>query len=52
LGYFMALIIGLGTVGVYVAFALSNIVGGIVSVLWVIMGNWAKPVIKNSAPSS
>lgn len=52
LGYFMALIIGLGTMGVYVAFALSNIVGGIVSVLWVIMGNWAKPVIKNSAPSS
>lgn len=52
LGYFMALIMGLGTMGVYLAFALSNIVGGIMSVLWVTLGNWAKPVIKNNASSS
>lgn len=45
LGYLLALALGLGTTGVYFAFALSNIVGGLVSILWIFKGSWAKPII-------
>lgn len=46
LGYVLALILGWGTLGIYVAFALSNIVGGTISISWVLKGSWAKPIIK------
>lgn len=45
LGYVLALAMGLGTIGAYIAFALSNVAGGIASILWVLWGNWAKPII-------
>ncbi|MEM1831515.1 MAG: MATE family efflux transporter [Desulfurococcaceae archaeon] len=46
LGYILALLLGLGTMGIYMAFALSNVIGGLASFAWIIMGTWAKPVIR------
>ncbi|MEM2947762.1 MAG: MATE family efflux transporter [Candidatus Bathyarchaeia archaeon] len=46
-GYFMAFILGTGTIGVWSAIAISNIIGGIIALLWIKYGNWAKAVIKN-----
>jgi putative MATE family efflux protein len=48
LGYIMALALGLGTLGIYMAFAASNVIGGIISILWVSWGRWAKPVISEA----
>ena len=50
LGYLLALQIGFGTLGIYIAFALSNVVGGIMSIAWILKGSWAKPVIKTPIP--
>lgn len=47
LGYILALILGLGTMGIYIAFALSNVIGGLASFSWVVIGRWAKPIIHN-----
>lgn len=46
LGYLLALALGLNTIGIYVAFALSNVVGGLVSALWIFRGSWARPIVK------
>ena len=51
LGYLLALAMGLGTVGIYIAFALSNVVGGVMSVVWVLRGSWAKPLINLDSKS-
>lgn len=50
LGYVLALGLNLNTMGIYIAFALSNIVGGAMSILWIVRGSWAKPVIKKPRP--
>ncbi|MEM3979669.1 MAG: MATE family efflux transporter [Ignisphaera sp.] len=47
LGYVLALMLGWGTLGIYTAFALSNIVGGTISISWVLRGSWAKPIIRH-----
>jgi putative MATE family efflux protein len=52
LGYVLALWIGMGTWGIYIAFALSNFLGGLLSSAWVSLGKWAKPVIKEVAEKS
>ncbi|MEM2512347.1 MAG: MATE family efflux transporter, partial [Ignisphaera sp.] len=46
LGYLLSLVLRWGTLGIYIAFALSNVIGGILSISWVIKGSWAKPIIK------
>ncbi len=45
-GYFMAFILNMGSIGVWLAIAISNVIGGIVAILWIRYGNWAKAVIK------
>lgn len=50
LGYFLALTLGLSTMGIYTAFALSNIVGGIASIVWIYKGSWTKPIIREVIP--
>jgi len=51
LGYALALAVGLGTVGIYIAFAISNIIGGAASISWVLWGRWAKPIIGETRKS-
>ena len=46
LGYFLAYTIGLQSFGLWLAMALSNVVGGLGCIAWVRFGNWAKPVIR------
>ena len=50
LGYFLAFAFGMGSLGVWLAISLSNIVGGLVAILWIKYGNWAEAVVgKESA---
>ncbi|MEM1540871.1 MAG: MATE family efflux transporter [Candidatus Bathyarchaeia archaeon] len=46
-GYFTAFILGMGSTGVWLTIAISNVIGGIIAILWIKYGNWAKAVIKN-----
>ncbi|MEM0086207.1 MAG: MATE family efflux transporter, partial [Zestosphaera sp.] len=46
LGYFLAYISGLQSYGIWLAMALSNVVGGLGSVAWIKFGNWTKPIIR------
>ncbi len=48
LGYFLALLLGLGSYGVWLAMAVSNYVSGVLSIIWVKYGGWARPVINAS----
>ncbi len=48
LGYFLAFTIGIGALGVWLAISLSNVVGGLISILWIKYGNWAEPVVKKN----
>jgi putative MATE family efflux protein len=45
LGYLLAFTFGWGASGVWLAISLSNIVGGLISILWIKYGNWAEAVI-------
>jgi len=49
LGYFLAFTFGIGALGIWLAIALSNVVGGLISILWIKNGNWAKPIVKKTA---
>ncbi|MEM2021609.1 MAG: MATE family efflux transporter [Zestosphaera sp.] len=46
LGYLLAYEVGLQSYGIWVAMALSNVIGGLGSITWIKYGDWAKPVIK------
>ncbi|MEM0197277.1 MAG: MATE family efflux transporter, partial [Sulfolobales archaeon] len=46
LGYLLALGLSLGPVGIWLSMAVSNIGGGIMSIAWVALGNWARPVVE------
>jgi len=46
LGYLLAFIMQMGSIGIWLSIALSNIVGGLVAILWIMYGKWARPVIK------
>lgn len=46
LGYFLALVLGMGSFGAWLAISLSNIVGGVISILWIKYGGWTKAVIE------
>jgi len=48
LGYFLAFTFGMGALGIWLAIALSNVAGGLISILWIKYGNWAKPVVKKN----
>ncbi len=39
----------LGSTGIWIAFALSNIFSGIAATIWIQKGRWAKPIIKRSS---
>ncbi|MBS7648060.1 MAG: MATE family efflux transporter [Candidatus Bathyarchaeia archaeon] len=46
LGYILAFLLNMGSQGAWLAIALSNIIGGIISLLWIKYGKWAKPIVK------
>jgi Na+-driven multidrug efflux pump len=37
--------VGLGIKGIWMGMSLSNLISGTVAVLWLLKGNWWKPVI-------
>ncbi|ADI32113.1 MATE family efflux transporter [Staphylothermus hellenicus] len=43
--YLLALVMGMGTIGIWVAMAISNIGAGLLALLWVFKGSWARRVI-------
>jgi putative MATE family efflux protein len=45
LGYLLAFIVGMGSLGVWLAISLSNVIGGVISILWIKYGNWAEAVV-------
>ncbi|MEM2880219.1 MAG: MATE family efflux transporter [Candidatus Bathyarchaeia archaeon] len=47
LGYFFAFTLGTGSLGIWLAIAISNLIGGVIAVLWIKNGSWAKAIIKN-----
>jgi len=48
LGYLLAFPFGMGSLGVWLAISLSNVIGGSISILWIKYGNWAKAVVKKN----
>jgi len=46
LGYFLAFTLGMGSMGIWIPFSLSNAIGGIALALWAKYGKWDKAVIK------
>jgi Na+-driven multidrug efflux pump len=48
-GYLLAFTLGVGSLGIWVAISLSNVVGGVIAVLWIKYGNWAEAVVKTSS---
>lgn len=48
LGYFLTFSFGMGSLGIWFAFSLSNVVAGIVSIFWIKYGNWAEAVIQKN----
>jgi len=48
LGYLLAFAFGIGSLGIWLAISMSNVVGGLISILWIKYGNWAEPVVKKN----
>ncbi|MGQ9539303.1 MAG: MATE family efflux transporter, partial [Candidatus Bathycorpusculaceae bacterium] len=48
LGYLLAFTVGMGSLGIWLAIAISNAIGGVIAILWIKYGNWAKAVIKQN----
>lgn len=46
LGYLLAFTFDMRSMGIWLAIALSNAVGGIISLFWIKYGNWAEAVVK------
>ncbi|MEM2438632.1 MAG: MATE family efflux transporter [Candidatus Bathyarchaeia archaeon] len=46
LGYFLAFIAGMNSMGLWLPLSLSNIVGGVALVIWTKYGRWDKAIIK------
>ena len=46
LGYILTFILNAGPWGIWFAMALSNVIGGVASLLWIRYGDWNKPIIK------
>ncbi|MEM3770018.1 MAG: MATE family efflux transporter [Candidatus Bathyarchaeia archaeon] len=47
-GYLMAFILDMGSIGIWLAIAISNIISGMIAILWIKYGSWAKAVIKST----
>ncbi|MCS7366958.1 MAG: hypothetical protein NDF52_03670 [archaeon YNP-WB-062] len=48
MGYIFAFTFMRGSYGIWLAFSLSNVVGGLLSIAWVKYGDWAKAVVRRS----
>ncbi|MEM2687623.1 MAG: MATE family efflux transporter, partial [Thermoproteota archaeon] len=48
LGYFLAFIINMGSIGIWLPLSLSNVVGGTILITWVKYGKWDKAVIRRN----
>jgi Na+-driven multidrug efflux pump len=46
LSYLLAFLMGMGPMGLWIGIMLSNVVGGLLMLVWVSLGKWAKPIIK------
>ncbi len=49
LGYILAFTFAMGSLGIWIAFTLSNIVGGLIAILWIKYGNWTQAVVKKGS---
>jgi putative MATE family efflux protein len=47
LGYVLAFSLQMGSLGVWLAIAVSNVIGGVIAALWIKYGSWARAIIKN-----
>ncbi|MEM2088964.1 MAG: MATE family efflux transporter [Thermoproteota archaeon] len=48
LGYFLAFTLGMGPMGIWIPFSLSNAIGGTALTIWIKYGKWDKAVIKTT----
>ncbi|MCC6032906.1 MAG: MATE family efflux transporter, partial [Desulfurococcaceae archaeon] len=39
--------LGMGVRGLWIGMSVSNVVTGLLALLWIVKGNWLKPVIKS-----
>lgn len=46
IGYFLALLVGYGPMGIWIGMSISNIFAGITALAWLKYGNWTQPVIR------
>jgi putative MATE family efflux protein len=46
LSYLLAFLMGMGPQGLWIGIMLSNVVAGLLMLLWVSLGKWARPIIK------
>ncbi|MEM4718086.1 MAG: MATE family efflux transporter [Desulfurococcaceae archaeon] len=46
LGYVLAIMIELGTIGLWISMSLSNLIAGLLIIPWVLRGKWTVPVVK------
>jgi len=46
LGYILALFLGLGSMGIWIAMSMGNIVSGLIALLWLKYGKWTHAVIR------
>jgi Na+-driven multidrug efflux pump len=46
LSYLLAFLMGMGPRGLWIGIMLSNVVAGLLMLVWVSLGKWAKPIIK------
>ncbi|MHC1628098.1 MAG: MATE family efflux transporter [Candidatus Nezhaarchaeales archaeon] len=46
IGYFLALFMGYGPIGIWIGMSISNIFAGITALAWLNYGNWTQPVIR------
>jgi len=46
LGYLLALFMKYGSMGIWIAMGIGNIATGIIALIWLKYGGWARPVIR------
>ncbi|MEM0026812.1 MAG: MATE family efflux transporter [Ignisphaera sp.] len=46
-GWLLSVALGMGVTGIWIAIALSELLGGTISYAWIRKGGWTKPVIKH-----
>ncbi|MEM2104708.1 MAG: MATE family efflux transporter [Candidatus Bathyarchaeia archaeon] len=48
LGYILVYMFGMGSIGIWTAIAVSNLIGGIIAILWIKYGNWTRAITKET----